>query len=141
MRIYFPNTLLRIIETIHPASAEKKAECLRLCDAGKAYSLAALITSIALAIIGAACCIMGKYLFGIPLVLFSLPLCYFSYNFYHTFEKSKDFCQNPLNYVLTNGLHFSPNLNEIKNRLKFNTIYFGWLIDYLIARIRRKKTN
>ena len=123
----------QMIEMQDPKYVREKREIKEGCLAARAVTLAVLVTSVALAAIGAAVSLFVSTGSGMFLIITSLPAIYLSYNGSHVLENMDDVIDNPLKYKsLTTGKHVQ---ERVKEQLLKNTFFCEPIVDFAITAV------
>ena len=124
-----------LLESAHeyydPTYQKQKEELKKFVQATGLISTAALIGSVAFAILGISLTASGGFaaVIGAPIIFASLPSGYLCYNANKVSENFNDIVSNPKQYQRLLELDPAFDKYKFKNKLTEGTFCFGWAID------------
>lgn len=140
---FITNIGARVLDGFHeyadPEYVQKKDEAREKIQEMKLMSLAGIVTSVVLAILGITIAAAGSAVAALPIISASLLLGYTFYNINKTFTNMEEVNDNPKqfqNYVGFGGI----NEKKMKSQLSKGTFCFEWFINHLVKQMTEKKS-
>lgn len=133
-------SLLDVIENTDKKYDHQKLQLFETSTLFQLCSLAILVTTVGLSILGLVFCASEsskKVTAGVLINLVALPISYLAYNFYRSLENLKRISEHPGDCKTFLSTHIDRNL--FRKKLLENTFFFEWLIDIALENLYKRK--